>query len=233
MIQYNYIMGGIISTFALIFFDKKLPEKLKGKYYLSHAIVNFLILINCAKDMVSSYTDFDNSIRADTNFIPTMLVYSLHFYHMIAYYKKLRFDDWLHHILMVLVALPLSSLIKTGSLLNHSLFFLCGLPGMIDYILLFLVRNNIIDRMTEKYINKQINLWIRAPGCIAHSALSILAYMKNRDSEVATDYDFIVMLITTALVYWNGIYFMEQVVSDYKKNEVAIKEKELTEEKSK
>jgi len=226
-------MGGIISTFALIFFDKKLPDSVKGKYYLSHAIVNFLILLNCAKDMVSSYTDFDNSIKADTNFIPTMLVYSLHFYHMIAYYKKLRFDDWLHHILMVLVALPLSSLIKTGSLLNHSLFFLCGLPGMIDYILLFLVRNNIIDRMTEKYINKQINLWIRAPGCIAHSALSILAYMKNRDSEVATDYDFIVMLITTALVYWNGIYFMEQVVSDYKKNEIALKAKEIIKEKSK
>ena len=226
MIQYNYIIGGIISTFVLIFFDKKLPKKLKGKYYLSHAIVNFLILINCTKDMVSSYTDFDNGIKADTNFIPTMLVYSLHFYHMIAYYKKLRFDDWLHHILMVLVALPLSSLIKTGTLLNHSLFFLCGLPGMIDYILLFLVRNNIIDKMTEKYVNKQINLWIRAPGCIAHSALSILAYMKNRDSEVATDYDFIVMLITTALVYWNGIYFMEQVVSDYKKNEIALKAKE-------
>tara|TARA_B110000879_G_scaffold186153_1_gene247079 strand:- start:81 stop:779 length:699 start_codon:yes stop_codon:yes gene_type:complete len=220
MIQYNYIFGGIISTLALIIFDKTLPKKLKGKYYLSHAIINFLILLNCTKDMISSYTDFDNSIKSETNFIPTMLVYSLHFYHMISYNKKLRFDDWLHHILMVLVALPLSSLILTGSLLNHSLFFLCGLPGMIDYILLFLVRNNIIDKMTEKYINKQINLWIRAPGCIAHSALSILAYFKNKDSNVATKYDFIVILITTALVYWNGIYFMEQVVSDYKKNEI-------------
>ena len=27
-------------------------------------------------------------------------------------------------------------------------------------------------------------------------------------------------MITALLVYWNGIYFMEQVVSDYKKNEI-------------
>ena len=123
MIQYNYIFGGIISTLALIIFDKTLPKKLKGKYYLSHAIINFLILLNCTKDMISSYTDFDNSIKSETNFIPTMLVYSLHFYHMISYNKKLRFDDWLHHILMIVFALPLSMAVNGGCLVGHSLFF--------------------------------------------------------------------------------------------------------------
>ena len=155
-----------------------------------------------------------------------MLVYSLHFYHMIAYFPKLRFDDWLHHILMVLVALAfLSSMVSTGTLLNHSLFFLCGLPGMIDYALLFLVRNNYIDRMTEKYVNKQLNLWVRAPGCIAHSAISILAYFTNMRAGRTQKYEFIVVIVTSLLVYWNGIYFMEQVVSDYKKNELKNKKK--------
>lgn len=36
-------------------------------------------------------------------------------------------------------------------------------------------------------------------------------------------------MLTSLLVYWNGIYFMEQVVSDYKKNE--IKQKNLEEKK--
>ena len=225
MITYDYIIGGIISTISLIFFDKLLPKNIKGKYYLSHAVINLLIIINSWDDTINSYTNFDASIKSKTGYIPTMLVYSLHFYHMIAYFKKLRFDDWLHHILMVLIALPLSSMVNTGTLLNHSLFFLCGLPGMIDYILLFLARNNIIDKMTEKYVNKQLNLWIRAPGCVAHSALSIIAFFKNKDSEVSSKYDFIVVLITSLLVYWNGIYFMEQVVSDYKKNEIKRNDK--------
>ena len=107
---YDYIIGGILTTFFLIAFDKKLPKNIKGKYYLSHAIINFLILLNCCKDTLLTYTNFEESITASTNFIPTMLVYSLHFYHMIAYFPKLRFDDWLHHLLMVFVALPLTVL---------------------------------------------------------------------------------------------------------------------------
>ena len=227
MILKDYIIGGIIATISLILFDKSVPKKIKGKYYLSHAVINLIIILNCYKDVINTYLMFDQSINTQTNYIPTMLVYSLHFYHMIAYFDKLRFDDWLHHILMVFIALPLSGFVNNGTLLNHSLFFLCGLPGMIDYILLFLVRNNLINKMTEKYINKQLNIWIRAPGCIAQSALTIIAYFKFKETNFNKPMDFIAMMITTALVYWNGIYFMEQVVSDYKKNEMILKNKDL------
>jgi len=54
----------------------------------------------------------------------------------------------LHHILMILVALPISFLAKTGSLLGHSLFYTTGLPGGIDYLMLVLVRNGIINKLT-------------------------------------------------------------------------------------
>ena len=32
---------------------------------------------------------------------------ALHIYHIISYFNKLKFDDYLHHGLMVFVALPL------------------------------------------------------------------------------------------------------------------------------
>lgn len=223
MISLSYLLGTSAATTMMVLFDKYLPSWVQGKYYLVHAVVNFIILLNSGSDMINTYLNFDESMMSTTNFIPAMLVYSLHFYHMIAYYNKLRFDDWLHHILMVFVSLPIASFINSGTLLNHSLFFLCGLPGMIDYFLLFLVRNKYIDRMTEKKVNKHLNLWIRAPGCISHTVLTIIAYMKYKDSLFNGRYDFIAMMITAVLVYWNGVYFMEQVVSDYKKNEIKNK----------
>lgn len=213
-------LSGVIITLGLVLFDKNLSDKIKGKYYLSHTIINSFITFYTFNDMISCYTDFNNSINNDINLMPSIMVYSLHFYHMIAYYKKLRFDDWLHHILMVIVALPLANIVDAGSLLNHSLFFLCGLPGGIDYLMLFLVRNNIIDRMTEKYWNKVINLWIRAPGCISHMVLSLISFFNYRDTIFKDDFNKVALFVTAILVFWNGIYFMEQVVSDYKKNEM-------------
>lgn len=220
-----YFAGFILSTLLLIFLDKSIGDKVQGKYYLIHSLVNFFIVIFTFSDVLNIYYDFDNSTTQNINYFPTMITYALHFYHVILYYKKLRKDDWIHHILMVTVALPIGCLTKSGSFLNHSLFFLTGLPGMIDYLLLFLVRNNCINKLTEKKINKQLNLWIRNPGCIAHSCLTILAFFKFYDNY--SQLQRIMIILSAILVYWNGIYFMEQVVSDYQKNIDNIKYKKL------
>ena len=44
-----------------------------------------------------------------------------------------------HHILMIGIALPIGWFVDSKSLLGYSLFFTTGLPGGIDYFLLFLV----------------------------------------------------------------------------------------------
>ena len=54
-----------------------------------------------------------------------------------SYYNKLKFDDYLHHGLMVFVALPLGIYLNSGSLLDHGYFYLTGPPGGINYLLLF------------------------------------------------------------------------------------------------
>ena len=77
---------------------------------------------------------------------------------------------------MVFLALPLGIVSNSGFLLGYSLFFLTGIPGCIDYLLLFLTRNNFIEKITEKRINNYVNLWIRCPGCVSHTALSITAF---------------------------------------------------------
>jgi len=181
----------------------------KGNYYLIHFFLNLFVIYTTLPELLLSYY---YPYQEGLHILSTCnSIIGLHLYHIIWYYNKLRFDDWLHHILMIFVVMPLSIVLEGGYLLGHGLFFLTGLPGCIDYLLLFLVRNDMLEKHTEKYYNRLINLWIRCPGCIATSTL-ILLQNNKREFDLLT---YIISWLVSLLVFWNGIYFMEQVVSDY------------------
>ena len=212
----HVIYGAIFYLFLTIFLcslDKLLNRYSKGNYYLLHGVSNMLITYTCYNDVINTYTNFHNFNNYNVNYIPSMITVSLHSYHIVNYYDKLLFDDWLHHILMCGVALPIGVSINSGYLLNHSLFFLTGLPGGINYFNLFLTRNNCMKRLTQKKINKWLNLWIRVPGCVSHSVLSLVIYYNYKQNF--TSIEQYLILCTIILTFWNGIYFMEQVVTNY------------------
>lgn len=187
--------------------------KLKGIYYLNHSIANSVIVYHTLSDVIYCYTSYDIIEARPKNYDAINMVFSLHLYHMIYYIKKLKFDDWLHHIIMILFTLPFSLYFNIGAIISHAIFFLTGLPGGIDYFLLFMVRNNWLEKMTEKKINNVLNLWLRCPGALYSSNL-ILLYTSNNHQN----YSYF-MIITSFLiyltVYWNGIYYMNRVVVDY------------------
>ena len=193
--------------------DKFLNKCSKGNYYLLHGISNLFITYACIDDVIYTYTDLNSLNSYSVNYIPSIITFSLHSYHIINYYNKLMFDDWLHHILMCGIALPIGICMKSGFLLNHGLFFLTGLPGGINYINLFLSRNNCLKKLTQKKVNNALNLWIRAPGCISHSVLTIISY--NNHYYLFLGYKKYLVFCTAILTFWNGIYFAEQVASNY------------------
>jgi hypothetical protein len=204
------ILTMIITDFIL---DKGF--NLKGNYYLIHTINNFIVVYYTFNDVIKCFTHFDHILTYNYSNIPSITTYCLHFYHFIYYFKSLRFDDYLHHILMVGFCLPVGNYIQSGLLLNYSLFFLTGLPGGIDYFLLFLNRNNLISKYTEKTINSYLNLWIRLPGCISQSTITLIMYNKNKD--LYSIHIKILILMVVVLVSWNGIYFMNQVIRNHEK----------------
>jgi hypothetical protein len=185
----------------------------KGTYYFNHFLGNMYIIKNAIPEMGFCYTDIGNAMIQPTNTNIVSMVFSIHIYHILYYYKKLRYDDWLHHIMMLGFSLPLSLRLNNGAILSHSLFFLSGLPGGIDYLLLFLSRNNYINRKTEKIINYNMNLWVRSPGCILSSYFIVNGYMNNYNCNNIINTTSI--LLISGSIFWNGIYFMNQVSEDY------------------
>jgi hypothetical protein len=222
----NFILILMLSMISMISIDYILEKclKLKGNYYFIHFLNNMIIVYYTFNDIINCLSNFDNILNMEYSMVPSCITYSLHIYHFIYYFKTLRYDDYLHHILMIGFCLPVGNYIQSGLLLNYSLFFLTGLPGGIDYLLLFLTRNNIlIDKYTEKTINSFLNLWIRMPGCISHSTLTILIYFKNRNIYT-TDIKILIIMVIL-LVYWNGIYFMNQVIRNHEMETIKRKNK--------
>jgi hypothetical protein len=183
----------------------------EGVYYLVHGLHNMMIVQDTWTDVSRTLTEFHRLDEYPVNYSASALVFALHFYHILLYRHKFKYDDWLHHGLMIFVALPLGILLPASTLTGFSLFFSTGLPSVLDYFLLFGVRNNWILPLTEKLWNRRLNVWLRAPGCIAHATLA-LTFMLSSESVWWLKG---LGCIPAGLMYWNGQYFMEQVIADH------------------
>ncbi len=186
--------------------------RLDGVYYAVHSLHNAAIVYSTANEVVMSLTNFPIAIHQPVNMFALQICAALHVYHILYYYQKFRFDDWLHHGLMIGIALPIGGMVQSGTMLGFSLFFTTGLPGGIDYAMLFLTRNFWLRRDVEKRINAWLNVWIRSPGCVAQATLSILALYMNAENLLIGQW--YAGLVAGLLNYWNGQYFMEQIVYD-------------------
>lgn len=100
---------------------------------------------------------------------------------------------------------------EVGPLMDYNHFFMCGVPGGIDYLMLFLVKHGWMKPMGEKRLNSAINVWFRAPCLIS---VAVFAYIQLFIQH-APLYIRCFRCFLLALASWNGLFFMERVVGNY------------------
>ena len=179
-------------------------------YFAVHVLHNIAIVAATTADVWTSFTDFGGLATRPVTWSAVYLCYALHLYHCLMYWRAFHMDDWLHHGLMIGVALPLGTTVPAGPLMGMNLFFTTGLPGGVSYALLFAEKNRWITQVASRRWNARVNLWLRSPGCVAMATLALIVTMS---SPSATMWEKAVTLIVAALTAWNGQYFMEQVLT--------------------
>eukprot|EP01104_Vermistella_antarctica_P020410 TRINITY_DN8714_c0_g1_i1.p1 TRINITY_DN8714_c0_g1~~TRINITY_DN8714_c0_g1_i1.p1 ORF type:complete len:113 (+),score=19.56 TRINITY_DN8714_c0_g1_i1:177-515(+) len=93
---------------------------------------------------------------------------------------------------------------------------MCGLPGGIDYFLLVLVKHGLIDKMTEKDINRFLNLLIRWPGMFLAGYLMFLnAYHGRFDPFRLPTTTIVVMVMAASAHTANAAYYCQKVVGNH------------------
>ena len=89
-------------------------------------------------------------------------------------------------------------------------FFISGLPGGIDYLLLGLVKLGILDHMVEKRMNANLNTWVRSPGILCACVLLYQAVLL--DMHVVPRW---ALYLQSVLPAYNALYFNKQAVANY------------------
>ena len=176
------------------------------RWFLLHSIVNMIVVYYSVKDVQTCIVNISTcySIPWNNNSIKVYnYAFMLHIYHCIFF--KLTINDYLHHFFMVAICGTMCFKLKS-ILSSFSLFFLSGLPGGIDYFLLYLVKNNQINTITEKKIYIYLSAYIRSPGCIFTFLIGmngVVTYYNNKNY-----YKCILILSTIVLIFLNGQYYL-------------------------
>ena len=194
-------------------------ESESAAYFLFHSIINLGLMVPlCWNDTIYTLTYPHLSFMTPSTLLPTYIQISLHLSHIICLYDKFTNIDWIHHITSSLLIGTINLLYTYGPILNYALFFMCGLPGGIDYFLLFLNKFNLIESLTEKTINRYLNMYCRLPFMILWMGISYVCYRMgnvphNDNGEI--EMPIYIILIQYIFIGGNVLYFTDRVVANH------------------
>jgi hypothetical protein len=220
MNNYYIALEGIIYTLFIEYFIDgvitKLNIKDNSKYFLLHFIFNMFIMFLTYTDsyfcLLNPLNNYDKKF-VYSGIFTTGCISGFHIYHMI-FYKIRDIEEWIHHIVSCLVVPFIGVTIPFGYGLSLCNFIMCGLPGGVDYLLLFLVKYNIIKKMTEKNINRFLNLFIRYPMFYLTCYILLVNYVRN-NNIVDNIYLKILMFFGMFLHLSNAAYYCDKVIGNY------------------
>ena len=204
----------MISCFILLhFFVDLIINSKNNTYYLMHFILNMYICYETLDTMIQILFHQVDPLDEIQNVKPMEIITAFHLYHIIIFFKKLTLTDWIHHVVNVLVSYILVLQLFPVRMTNYVVFFICGLPGGIDYGLLFLTKINLMARCTEKKINTYLNQYLRVPGLVIGVGRMWDLYIKH--VNVISTVEKVAALFIMFTIMMNALYFSKLVCENY------------------
>ena len=185
-----------------------------ARWFFIHFNINLLVSIYTLPDLLDCLYDQEICTLENSSpnaYLATELVLISHLYHSLVFYPYLKRDDIVHHLTMC----GFNGMVfyyQGLKIQSVTSFFCSGLPGMIDYFLLYLVKIGKLDKSIEKDVYLYLTTYIRSPGCMLNTFL-ILPYFRRPQPF----FDYLVSFIATVLVFWNGQYYMNKTCVAYGK----------------
>lgn len=206
---------GLVIFFTTVLFivDRSLVRPFlnpKSRYFALHFVANMISAYAALPDVRRAL--LDEPLNCFTGQTQTMVansaVASIHIYHMLAF--PLRSEDIFHHVAFVSILCGLAIPFKQvgGSANNLGCFFLSGLPGGIDYLLLVLEKEGVISKRTQKKWCTRINVWLRGPSMSIYGFIAFHAWWSCQSLQFPLPFLFVVGF----LHFTNGQYYAQQAV---------------------
>jgi hypothetical protein len=207
----------ILSFLLYRFFDSILIlyTGRNGRWFKLHAVANFVVVGITSNDIYEIAINPYNAFQPKNHIMDGIFVLMIHVYHCI--YFKLKPIDYPHHIISVFIPTFLIPNIHYRYTSLYT-FIGSGLPGGLNYIALSMVKNQQMDRITEKQISSFLNAYIRIPGGIIATFLGLMSAVNEKNE--LTKY---CIYTTSFLTYYNVVYFGKMAMENYGENKYKLK----------
>lgn len=185
------------------------------RWFFIHFMVNLIISFYGFRDLVDCFSDpLYCGVKkwSKQSQFSVITVFTAHCYHMIIFYKYLKYDEWFHHIVWGLFLFPLMYIYSQTKLAVVAVWFLSGLPGGIDYFLLWLVKLRLLKKQIEKRVYLFITLFFRSPGCL------LVVFIHLLFDNSSNIFERIIKYYLCILVILNSQYYTYVTIKDYTKN---------------
>jgi len=182
-------------------------------WYLIHSITNFIIVILTINPILEIFKDPIKQIKNPNPYYDSMtIIILLHLYHLLFF--KCNRDDIFHHLFFVGLGTFTIYVFNNGYFSALSHFFICGLPGGIDYFCQFLYKIGYIYKITRLRISMFLNVWIRSPGLCMVGTFAIINFIYSEKKI----FNIIELLLQIIMSIGNGQMYMRDVVYASGKN---------------
>lgn len=183
---------------------------IQGVYFLYHALHNLFMGFITWKHVTNTIAMENEEERLSSSVY--YLVYSIHLYHIIRYIRKISFDEMIHHILCLGIAIPLVNYnFDNRNLLGFSFFATTGWPTVFYYINLFLYKNHSMSKLTMLRYNFFMNTFLRSPFIILNAGF-LLQHMIKEELQFHQVGMSIILLF---ILVWNALYFQYRITEKY------------------
>jgi hypothetical protein len=192
-----------------------------ARFFVLHVIFNTWVtsvVYNDAVDALMNPVNATQPFWPYSTIVTTAGIAGFHLYHLM-FFVGLSTEDLVHHCVSCIIVPVMGILCPYGRIVAVVNLGMCGVPGGIDYFLLVMVKYKLIDKLTEKYINRWLNLVIRWPLMLLSIYLIFVAFVNSKFIEHSLTVRAFVVL-GGFLHSANAIYYCDKVVGNYHINAV-------------
>ena len=182
----------------------------RARWFQLHTAVNIIITCIIFGDVKIYFNELFNGIVEKTSNLDNYFILVLHLYHFL-FFKNLSKLDYIHHLIFVITGVvPCAFLFKTN--ISRLITFTgCGLPGIIEYGTLTLMKNNKISSLFQKKINSIMYAYLRCPLSIFNVSFMYIGYKTGYFENENP----IILLYIIFLTYINGTFYNMLAIENY------------------
>jgi len=191
----------------------------KARWFQLHCVVNGII-VYYIKDDVYNLLLYPDKIRTLNNPEELYYICVLHLYHFL-FFKNSRMDYFHHFVFVLCGALP-TYYFYNKNVIRLATLSGCGIPGMIEYFSLVLVKHDVMFVLKQKKLMSYVYNYLRYPLSVFSCSIIYYNHILNKTSDVSG----ITIFYVIAISFFNSAFFnkltLENSIESYYKKIIRL-----------